>query len=459
MPSCACRAARTAVSGRGRARRCTPLYRSMHRLLYTVVPPTSRSQTPTLQPPTNQIPLCFWQAKEEMRAKEALLKNFFANVEVVQRSQKVAATAQRWEVRPGLAGAAGVHPGVEVVGAWLAVAVRMQVPALLPGAELGGALECEPCHPTPPQEEERQLQRELDGIQRRVHEALCDNINTQVAAVGARAVWRAFASGACASTRRHLSRHPGYPPPPSQAAMGALCDLVKASNIYLAARADGAGPQPQPLLLRAAAAYVTRILSVFGLAAAPGDFLGFAEPGAAGGAADEAMHAVLDDLCSFRWVGGHPLWAGDLVGWPAPATPPQPLQPCRPSGCPSAGPCRRRLLPRVLLRACSACLSAQPCHPISPQPTPLHSSRAAAGTRCAAWPRQRPPLPRCWPPAAASPTRQRWLRAPAGGPRHCWPRSRRSEMRWRCWRAPPRPQATCWPPATGARTRGSGARG
>ena len=37
------------------------------------------------------------QAKEEMRAKEALLRNFFANVEVVLRQQKVATTAQRWE--------------------------------------------------------------------------------------------------------------------------------------------------------------------------------------------------------------------------------------------------------------------------------------------------------------------------------------------------------------------------
>ncbi|PRW33977.1 Cysteinyl-tRNA synthetase isoform C [Chlorella sorokiniana] len=147
------------------------------------------------------------QAKEEMRAKEALLKNFFANVEVALRTQKVAVTSQRWE------------------------------------------------------EEERQLQRELDGAQRRVHEALCDNINTQ-------------------------------------AAMGALCDLVKAANIYLAARQDAAGPQPQPFLLRAAAAFITRILSVFGLAPAPGDFLGFADPAVA--ANDDAMHAVLDGLCAFR---------------------------------------------------------------------------------------------------------------------------------------------------------------
>jgi hypothetical protein len=67
------------------------------------------------------------QAKEEMRAKEALLRNFFANVEVVLRAQRSpASTAQRWG------------------------------------------------------EEEGVLQQELGAAQRRVHEALCDNINTQV---------------------------------------------------------------------------------------------------------------------------------------------------------------------------------------------------------------------------------------------------------------------------------------
>ncbi len=66
------------------------------------------------------------QAKEEMRSKEALLRNFFANVDVVLRTQKVSATSQRWEG------------------------------------------------------EERALASEMDAAQRRVHEALCDNINTQV---------------------------------------------------------------------------------------------------------------------------------------------------------------------------------------------------------------------------------------------------------------------------------------
>ncbi|KAI3425944.1 hypothetical protein D9Q98_007914 [Chlorella vulgaris] len=147
------------------------------------------------------------QAKEEMRSKEALLRNFFANVEVVLRTQKVAATGQRWE------------------------------------------------------EEERGLAAELDCAQRRVHEALCDNINTQ-------------------------------------AAMGALSDLVKAANVYLAKRDGAGGPGPQAFLLRSAAAYVTRILSVFGLAPSPGDCLGFAE--APSTAACGGSEAVLDALTAFR---------------------------------------------------------------------------------------------------------------------------------------------------------------
>ena len=61
-----------------------------------------------------------------------------------------------------------------------------------------------PAAPPPTQAEERTLQAELAGAQARAHEALCDNINTA-------------------------------------GAMAALCDLVKATNIYLAARADAAG--------------------------------------------------------------------------------------------------------------------------------------------------------------------------------------------------------------------------
>ena len=66
-----------------------------------------------------------------------------------------------------------------------------------------GSLHAPPPH-TRAQEEECVLQRELLAAQQRVHESLCDNVNTQ-------------------------------------AAMGALCDLVKASNVYLAWRQDAAG--------------------------------------------------------------------------------------------------------------------------------------------------------------------------------------------------------------------------
>eukprot|EP00887_Chlorella_sp_A99_P008002 scaffold12.g8002.t1 len=149
-------------------------------------------------------------AKEEMRAKESLLRNFFANVDVVLRKQKVATSANRWE------------------------------------------------------EDDRQLQAELDAAQRRVHASLCDNLNTA-------------------------------------AAMAAICDLIKAVNVHLARQASA----PKALLLRAAAAYVTRVLSVFGLAPAPGDSLGFATDapgGVAGGAGAGAdvVHDLLDAFCECR---------------------------------------------------------------------------------------------------------------------------------------------------------------
>lgn len=161
-----------------------------------------------------------------MRSKEALLKNFFCNVEVVLRTQKVAATSQRWEVRPpGGCSAASAPCGT------LATTARKtgQLRAFWHGAEappdscpllgrrdgehrmffsFNNSLISSSCFqkqcycaqlpaprvPTrassacsvtwrllrvPVQEEEKKLQQELDAAQRRVHEALCDNINTQ----------------------------------------------------------------------------------------------------------------------------------------------------------------------------------------------------------------------------------------------------------------------------------------
>ncbi len=76
-------------------------------------PPHPQPPTPTPHPhplpptpPPHPTPLSC-QAKEEMRSKEALLKNFFCNVEVVLRTHKVAATSQRWEVSRPAAGRAG----------------------------------------------------------------------------------------------------------------------------------------------------------------------------------------------------------------------------------------------------------------------------------------------------------------------------------------------------------------
>lgn len=108
-------------------------------------------------------------------------------------------------------------------------------------------------------------------------------------------------------------------------AMDALASVIKATNLYLArkqeqqqaaaaARAqqnggDGAGGggggsfSPQPLLLRKAAAYVTRILSVFGVAPAAADAPGLG--GAAAAEGDGKGAAYLDAFSAFR----------DEVGW------------------------------------------------------------------------------------------------------------------------------------------------
>ena len=79
----------------------------------------------------------------------------------------------------------------------------------------------------------------MQVAQARVHEALCDNINTATV-------------------------------------MDELCALVKHVNVYLAKKqAEGpAGGLAQPMLLRKAAAFVTRIMSAFGLVDGHGDRCG-----------------------------------------------------------------------------------------------------------------------------------------------------------------------------------------
>jgi cysteinyl-tRNA synthetase len=105
-------------------------------------------------------------------------------------------------------------------------------------------------------------------------------------------------------------------------AMDALAAIVKATNLYLAAAGEraarsgasasngtgtgaaaagaGAGAGPQPLLLRKAAAYVTRILSVFGVVPAPSDAPGLGGEGGGEGGGDARGAAYLDAFSAFR---------------------------------------------------------------------------------------------------------------------------------------------------------------
>ncbi|KAL4548554.1 hypothetical protein Ndes2526B_g01118 [Nannochloris sp. 'desiccata'] len=87
----------------------------------------------------------------------------------------------------------------------------------------------------------------------------------------------------------------------TRGAMDALSELIKAVNLYLLTRQDAAGPQPQAFLLKQSASFITKILSVFGLAPSAGDAIGMvAEDGANGAGSDEKTAAVLDAFCSFR---------------------------------------------------------------------------------------------------------------------------------------------------------------
>ncbi|DBB16222.1 TPA: hypothetical protein ACH3X3_014548 [Trebouxia sp. C0006] len=111
---------------------------------------------------------------------------------------------------------------------------------------------------------ERGLAKNIQQAQQRVHEALLDNLN-------------------------------------SKAALDALLDLVKDTNKYLADRQGNTqGPPAQPFLVRKAAAYVTRILSIFGISAAAPDQLGFGGEAAATASASEGAAKYLDAFALFR---------------------------------------------------------------------------------------------------------------------------------------------------------------
>lgn len=153
------------------------------------------------------------QLKEEMKAREAQLKNFFANVDVVLRG----------------AGNGTAAPGMQK---W--------------------------------HEEENTLSEAYDKANETVHARLLDSVDTR-------------------------------------GAMDALSDLIKATNMYLAARQNTAsGPAPQPFLLRQIAGYVTKILAVFGLTKSSNDIVGLGDESGGQRQDDSKASAVLDAFCSFR---------------------------------------------------------------------------------------------------------------------------------------------------------------
>ncbi|KAF8056247.1 CARS1 [Scenedesmus sp. PABB004] len=177
--------------------------------------------------------------------------------------------------------------------------------------------------------EEVALSDAVQEAQARVHEALLDNINTA-------------------------------------GALDALAGLIKATNLYLAAKQDAAAAAaaappsdaglaaagPQPLLLRKAAAYVTRILSVFGVLPGPGDTLGLGGEG--GGSSDAAGASYLDAFAAFRDEvrRQQPPPPAELPGGPrgaARASPPTPPPAAAPQ---MRGLAKAKAAPGELLAAC-----------------------------------------------------------------------------------------------------------
>ncbi|GAX84748.1 hypothetical protein CEUSTIGMA_g12170.t1 [Chlamydomonas eustigma] len=152
-------------------------------------------------------------ARTEMTAREAQLKNFFQNVEVVTRNVQQTKVVARWTA------------------------------------------------------DELDLSQRLQAAQKLVHERFCDNIDTA-------------------------------------GALDAISALIKHVNLYLAKKEGGSanasnGAPPQALLLRKAAAYVTRILSVLGIVDVPADRPGFSDfPVAASG--ENKGFELLDTMSMFR---------------------------------------------------------------------------------------------------------------------------------------------------------------
>lgn len=142
------------------------------------------------------------QVKEEMKAREAQVRNFFGNIDVGLR-------------RAG---------GPEVPQKWAA--------------------------------EEMALSKAISLAASAVHERLLDSIDTR-------------------------------------GAMDALSDLIKATNIYLAAKS-----RPQAFLLEQCSSFVSRILSVFGLSSLGKPSIGQLNSNDSN--SDALVSGVLEAFCSFR---------------------------------------------------------------------------------------------------------------------------------------------------------------
>lgn len=108
--------------------------------------------------------------------------------------------------------------------------------------------------------DEKELSQKVTSVQQQVHERLCDNVDTA-------------------------------------GAMDALSDLIKHTNLYLQKKESAAAGPPQPLLLRKATAFVTRILTAFGIVEPPSDRPGFGEVAAVG---DSKGSTYLDVFAAFR---------------------------------------------------------------------------------------------------------------------------------------------------------------
>ncbi|MEW5303562.1 MAG: hypothetical protein WDW36_006242 [Sanguina aurantia] len=205
-------------------------------------------------------------ARTEMRAKEAMLKNFFQNVGVAVRDAPAGASA-KWQT------------------------------------------------------EEMLLNDKIQSTQAAVHAALLDSINTAGALDAVSDLIKAV--NKYLSTKEALLASAAHSASASPTATAAAAAAAGSSQPVAHSNGDGASPaaaqqqqqqQPvspvQPLLLKKASAFVTRVLSVMGIVDGPTDRLGFsdhaaestsgsgASPSAPGGTAH--LTAILNAFSGFR---------------------------------------------------------------------------------------------------------------------------------------------------------------